>query len=195
MKSKDSAEDALYPIKYVSVDLLKENPDNARVHGPEIEELINSVRDFGFADIIKVDKNMQIIAGHGRLIAAKANGLKKVRVMILPFDEEKAKAFALVDNKTSDDSTWDVEKHDRQIEELKALGWNMGAFGFELPDFGDFAPAPVTDEPVVDDPTPAPKPKARESMNVIAYCNDEEQRDKVLAFLIENDIPGQLLGN
>lgn len=197
MKSKDSAEDAPYPIKYVSIDLLKENPDNARVHGPEIEELINSIRDFGFADIIKVDKNMRIIAGHGRLIAAKANGIKKVQVMILPFDANKAKAFALVDNKTSDDSTWDVEKHDRQIEELKNLGWDMGAFGFELPDFGNFAPAPAPalDEPVIDDPTPAPKPKARESMNVIAYCNDEEQRDKVLAFLIENDIAGQVLGS
>ena len=182
-------------LKYVPVDSLKENPENARIHGSEIEELINSVDRFGFADVIKVDKNMTIIAGHGRLQAAKANGMKEVPIIVLPFTKEEAKAFALVDNKTSDDSTWDVEKHDTQIEELKALGWDMGAFGFELPDFGDFAPAPVTDEPVVDDPTPAPKPKARESMNVIAYCNDEEQRDKVLAFLIENDIPGQLLGN
>ena len=195
MKSKDSAEDAPYPIKYVSIDLLKENPDNARVHGSEIEELINSVRDFGFADIIKVDKNMQIIAGHGRLIAAKANGIKKVQVMILPFDADKAKAFALVDNKTSDDSTWDMDKKDEQINYLKGIGWEMGNFGFTMPDFGDFAPKVPEVEVEIPDPEPQPVTPARESFNVIAYCTDEEMRDKVLTFLLTNDIPGQVLGS
>lgn len=182
-------------LKYVPIDKLKENPDNARVHGSEIEELVNSVDRFGFADVIKVDKTYTIIAGHGRLIAAKRNGMTEVPVIVLPFDADEAKAFALIDNSTSDASTWDMDKRDEQIDYLKNLGWEMGNFGFTMPDFGDFGPTVPDTEVDIGDPVPAEKPKARESFNVIAYCNDEATRDQVLAFLIENDIPGQILGS
>lgn len=181
-------------LKYVPIDSLKENPDNAREHGSEIEELVNSVDRFGFADVIKVDKSMTIIAGHGRLIAAKRNGLTEVPVIVLPFNKEEAKAFALIDNKTSDDSTWIMDRYDKQVKELRGLGWDMGSFGFTLPDFGDFSPkVPEMEQPEPE--LPKQQPKARDSFNVIAYCNDEETRDKVLAFLIENDIAGQVLGS
>ncbi len=184
-------------LKYVPVDKLKENPDNARVHGSEIENLVNSVDRFGFADVIKVDKNFKIIAGHGRLMAAKANGLTEVPVIVLPFDEEESKAFALIDNSTSDSSTWDMDKRDEQINYLKGMGWEMGNFGFTMPDFGDFLPNMPEKELEIDLPDPVPQPAtpARESFNVIAYCTDEEMRDKVLTFLLTNDIPGQVLGN
>ena len=184
-------------LKYVPVDKLKENPDNARVHGSEIENLVNSVDRFGFADVIKVDKNYKIIAGHGRLMAAKANGMTEVPVIVLPFDEDESKAFALIDNSTSDSSTWDMDKRDEQIDYLKGLGWEMGNFGFEMPDFGDFLPKMPEKELEVELPDPEPQPvtPARESFNVIAYCTDEEMRDQVLAFLLTNNIPGQVLGN
>lgn len=183
-------------LKYVPIESLKENPENARDHGSEIEELVNSVDRFGFADVIKVDKTMTIIAGHGRLIAAKRNGLKEVPVIVLPFNKEEAKAFALIDNKTSDDSTWIMDRYDQQVQELKDLGWDMGSFGFTLPEFGDFGPA-VPEDDTGDDIPPAPGPAAdvRDTYNVIVYCNDEETRDKVLAFLIENNIAGQALGS
>ena len=181
-------------LKYVPIDSLKENPDNAREHGSEIEELVNSVDRFGFAGVIKVDKSMTIISGHGRLIAARRNGMKEVPVIVLPFNKEEAKAFALVDNKTSDDSTWIMDRYDRQVQELKDLGWDMGSFGFTLPDFGDFAPKIPDDEQPVPEMPKAGKAKSQ-TFNVIAYCNTEEDRDAVLAFLIERNIAGQILGS
>ena len=175
-------------LKYVPIDSLKENPDNAREHGSEIEELVNSVDRFGFADVIKVDKSMTIIAGHGRLIAARRNGMKEVPVIVLPFDKEEAKAFALVDNKTSDDSTWIMDRYDKQVQELKDLGWDMGSFGFELPDFGEFLPG-VDETPVAQDPPQTrPEPVSAESFGVIAYCTDENQRSDLLAYLMEAGI-------
>lgn len=181
-------------LKYVPIDSLKENPDNAREHGSEIEELVQSIDRFGFAGEIKVDKDMNIIAGHGRLIAAKRNGMKEVPVMVLPFNKEEAKAFALIDNKTSDDSSWIMDRYNKHVQELRDLGWDMGSFGFTLPDFGDFAPE-IPGEEQPEPELPRQQPKARDSFNVIAYCNDEETRDKVLAFLIENNIAGQVLGS
>ena len=183
-----------YDLVY-TIDELKENPDNARDHGSEIEELVNSVDRFGFADVIKVDKNMTIIAGHGRLIAAKRNGMKEVPVIVLPFNKEESKAFALIDNKTSDDSTWIMDRYDRQVQELTSQGWDMGSFGFTLPDFGDFAPEQpevmLPEQPQIAD---TPEQPQRENYNVMVYCSDKATRDKVLAFLLENDIPGQVLG-
>lgn len=175
-------------LKYVPIDSLKENPDNAREHGSEIEELVNSVDRFGFADVIKVDKSMTIIAGHGRLIAAKRNGLTEVPVIVLPFNKEESKAFALIDNKTSDDSTWIMDRYDKQVQELKDLGWDMGSFGFELPDFGEFLPE-VDEAPAAQDPPQArPEPVSAESFEVIAYCTDENQRSDLLAYLMEAGI-------
>ncbi len=181
-------------LKYVPIDSLKENPENAREHGTEIEELVNSVDRFGFADVIKVDKKMRIIAGHGRLIAAKRNGMKEVPIIVLPFDAEESKAFALIDNKTSDDSTWIMDRYDKQVQDLQSLGWDMGSFGFTLPDFGDFTPGLPDDGEPEEEDVPAPQPRQRETYNVIAYCSSQEERDKVLAFLLQNDIAGQALG-
>lgn len=181
-------------LKYVPIDSLKENPDNAREHGSEIEQLVNSVDRFGFADVIKVDKNMRIIAGHGRLIAAKRNGMKEVPVIILPFNAEESKAFALIDNSTSDSSSWIMDRYDAQVKELSNLGWDMGSFGFTLPDFGDFAPEIPEDEQPIPEMPKAGKTKTQ-SFNVVAYCNTEEDRDAVLAFLIERNIAGQILGS
>ena len=176
-------------LKYVPVDSLRENPDNAREHGSEIEELVNSVDRFGFADVIKVDKSMTIIAGHGRLIAAKRNGLTEVPVIVLPFNKEESKAFALIDNKTSDDSTWIMDRYDRQVKELKDLGWDMGSFGFELPDFGEFLPNVDDDMPEVPDtPRDSTGPASAGSFGVIAYCTDEDQRSDLLAYLMEAGI-------
>ena len=180
-------------LKYVPIDSLKENPDNARDHGSEIEELVQSIDRFGFADVIKVDKSMTIIAGHGRLIAAKKNGLKEVPVIILPFNKEEAKAFALIDNKTSDDSTWIWERYDKQVKDLTDLGWDMESFGFVLPEFEDLTPA--ADEGPVEIPEPparTPKTDSKGSLNVMVYCRDQDDKDKVVAFLLENEIPCQV---
>jgi site-specific DNA-methyltransferase (adenine-specific) len=180
-------------LKYVPIDSLKENPDNARDHGSEIEELVQSIDRFGFAGVIKVDKSMTIISGHGRLIAAKKNGLKEVPVIILPFNKEEAKAFALIDNKTSDDSTWIWERYDKQVKDLTDLGWDMESFGFVLPEFEDLTPA--ADEGSVEIPEPparTPKTDSKGSLNVMVYCRDQDDKDKVVAFLLENEIPCQV---
>ena len=179
-------------IRYVPLDSLKENPENARVHGSETYIVENSIDRFGFVNPIKVTKDMMIISGHGRLKAARDAGLTEVPVVVLPFDEEEAKAFALVDNASSDASTWNLEKREEQIAELEGLGWEMGDYGFALPEFEDWTDA---GDEAADGQTgdiSAPPAETRATFNVMVFCKDKEEQDKVLAYIIKNNIAGQI---
>lgn len=178
-------------IRYVPLNTLKENPENARLHGSEIEFIVNSIEKFGFASPILVDKKNVIIAGHGRLQAARKVGLEKVPVIRLPFDSEESKAYGLIDNALTDLSTWDMDKYDAQLAELGDLGWEMDEFGFMLPDFNDEPEDGIQLDPVEE--APVTPPAAKESFNVMVFCKNKEEQDKVLAFILKNNIAGQMM--
>lgn len=182
-------------IRYVPLNTLKENPENARAHGSEIEFIVNSIEKFGFASPILVDAKNMIIAGHGRLQAARKAGLEKVPVIRLPFNSEESKAYGLIDNALTDLSTWDLERYDAQLEELGIAGWDMGDFGFALPEFDEFGPDAGEEEAGQpgEDEAPAPGVK-KESYNVLVFCKDKEEQDMVLAYILKNNIAGQIVG-
>lgn len=95
---------------------------NAKKHSKkQIQQVANSIKEFGFNQPIVVDKNNVVIVGHGRLEAAKLLGLSDVPVITVDLSEEKAKAYRLADNKLNE-SEWDM---DLAIEELKGLSSDM----------------------------------------------------------------------
>lgn len=103
------------------------NPrDNSKAVGPVME----SFKKFGFIKPIIVDKNMLIIAGHTRYIAAYQLGLEYVPVIVSDMDEEQAKMFRIADNKLAEKSEFD---EDQLIEELRAMKvpQEMQSFFFE----------------------------------------------------------------
>lgn len=96
---------------------------NARKHSSEqINKIAKSIRNFGFNAPILIGPDSDIIAGHGRLLAAKQLGLSEVPVIIIAhLDEAERKAYILADNRLAELSEWDDELLRGEIESLRAL--------------------------------------------------------------------------
>ena len=119
-------------ITYLAPEELIPYEYNPRTHESEVEYLKNSIQEFGFRNPILVDSGLVIIAGHGRRLAAMGLGLKRVPVIICDdLTEEQTKALRLADNKLSDISGNDWDMLNKELAELKDLGWDMERFAFE----------------------------------------------------------------
>lgn len=108
---------------------LREYENNPRNNEAAVEAVANSIKEFGFKVPIIVTKDYVIIAGHTRYKASHRLGLQEVPCIVADdLSEEQIKAFRLVDNKTSELATWDLEKLE---EELAELNLDMSIFGFD----------------------------------------------------------------
>ena len=110
-------------MRFVSnyqVNKLKPFPGNPRKHDTDVEHLVKSIEHFGWTNPVLVqEKTNRIIAGHGRLEAAKAAGIKQVPVIFLEMTDRDADAYTIADNKLAELSTWDQEKLTAMLAELK----------------------------------------------------------------------------
>ena len=118
-------------IEYVDIQSIKPYERNAKKHPEEqVEQIAKSIREFGFRQPIVVDKDGIIIIGHGRTLAAKKLGIKKVPVVRAEdLTEEQVKALRLIDNKTNE-SDWDFELLDVELDSISDL--DMQEFGFDM---------------------------------------------------------------
>jgi DNA modification methylase len=116
----------------IAIDKIFPYEKNAKKHPKkQIEQVAESIREFGFNQPIVVDKNNVIIVGHGRLEAAKLLDMKEVPVLMVDLTEEQASAYRLADNKLNE-SEWDMKL---VIEELKGLSepmLDLTGFGRDL---------------------------------------------------------------
>jgi DNA modification methylase len=117
----------------VNIDLLVPYARNARTHSKEqVLQLRSSLREFGFANPIIVDKDLNIIAGHGRVLAAKAEGLPEIPcVFVEHLTEAQKKAYILADNRLALSAGWDEELLALEFAELKDLGFDLELTGFD----------------------------------------------------------------
>lgn len=120
-------------LQLVSVDKLVPYVNNARTHSPEqINKLRSSLREFGFINPIIIDGDYGIIAGHGRLIAAKEEGFEKVPcVFASHLSEAQKKAYIIADNRMALDAGWDEELLRVELEALEDLEFDLGLTGFD----------------------------------------------------------------
>ena len=120
-------------LKLVDIDKLVPYARNARTHSPEqIKQIQASIREFGFVNPVLIDGKFNIIAGHGRILAAKAEGLEAVPcVLVEHLTEAQKKAYILADNKLALNAGWDMEMLKIEIEELKGLDFDIGLIGFD----------------------------------------------------------------
>jgi DNA modification methylase len=110
-------------IKWVSPDALKTNPRNARTHSKkQIRQIADSIRAFGFVVPLLIDENGMLVAGHGRLEAAKLLALGEVPVIVLDgLSEAKKRALLLADNKIAANAGWNREILAVELPELAEL--------------------------------------------------------------------------
>lgn len=120
-------------ITQVSITDLIPYEKNNRDHSEEqIDRIANSISEFGFNLPILADEKNIILAGHGRLLAAKKLGLEKVPVFFRTgLTEAKKKAYRILDNKLQEDSEWNLEALESEIAELEELDFPLEAWGLE----------------------------------------------------------------
>ena len=107
--------------------------NNARTHSDEqIAKLRSSIREFGFVNPVLIDGNKNIIAGHGRVEAAKREGIGEVPcVFVEHLTDAQKRAYILADNKLAELAGWDIELLQMELLDLEA-NFDMTDFGFEI---------------------------------------------------------------
>lgn len=119
-------------VKKVAVSKLNPWQGNPRVHAAELALLVKSVEHYGWTNPILAQTGTdRIIAGHGRLEAAKALGIKEVPVIYLDLADRDADAYTIADNRLSELSTWDKTLLKDILEDLDDGGFDLDLTGFD----------------------------------------------------------------
>lgn len=126
-------------MKLVPVEKLVPYVNNARTHSPEqINKLRSSLREFGFVNPVIIDSDYGIIAGHGRVMAAKEEGIGEVPCVFADYlTEAQKKAYILADNRMAMDAGWDEELLRLEIEALQGEDYDIGLTGFDEKDIAE----------------------------------------------------------
>jgi DNA modification methylase len=121
--SKDPTSSNQLSVVYSPIEDVVPDPRNARTHSRrQIEQIAASIREFGFANPLLIDPQGTIIAGHGRLLAAKAIGMEEVPTITLHgLDDVQRRALRLADNKIALNASWDVEILKLELSELATM--------------------------------------------------------------------------
>lgn len=140
-------------IDYIEPEKLIPYEYNARKHQSEIDYLCNLIKMVGFPDAkaIEVDKNMVIINGHGRRLAAMKLGMEKVPYLVRDLPEEVARAYRIADNKISDLSGWDYDLLQMEYTDLKELDIPLDDLGFQDMGFTETFEDDDTETVVIED--------------------------------------------
>jgi DNA modification methylase len=121
-------------IEYLPVRELRPHPNNARTHSTkQIRQIAKSIEQFGFCNPVLIDDSKQIIAGHGRVQAAKLLGIDAVPTCRLShLSEADKRAYVLADNKLAEKAGWDRELLAIELQGLIELDVNIELTGFEM---------------------------------------------------------------
>jgi ParB-like chromosome segregation protein Spo0J len=132
--SSDAAPPPPLAITHCPVGALRPDPRNARTHPKQqINQIVASIRQFGFVNPILADPDGRIIAGHGRLMAAKAMGLADVPTIYIPgLSETQKRALRIADNKIALGAGWDLDVLKMELAELGTLDldFDLSVTGF-----------------------------------------------------------------
>lgn len=126
-------------MQLVNISKLIPYVNNARTHSPDqINKLRSSLREFGFINPIIIDRDYNVIAGHGRILAAKEEGIEEVPCVFADhLTEAQKKAYIIADNRMAMDAGWDEELLRVEIEALQAEDFNTLLTGFDEKELAD----------------------------------------------------------
>ena len=126
-------------FQLVDINKLVPYANNARTHNKEqILKLRSSLREFGFVNPVIIDREYNVLAGHGRIMAAKEEGITEVPCVYADhLTEAQKKAYILADNRMALDAGWDEELLAVEMEELQNLGFDLGLTGFDESEIAD----------------------------------------------------------
>src|SRR5687768_16778844 len=119
-------------LEFWPIDRLVPSPRNARTHSDaQVAEIASSIRTFGFTNPILAGEDGDVIAGHGRLAAARKLGLADVPVIPLTgLTELQRRQLVLADNRIALNAGWDLDMLHVELKDLSALGADLSVLGF-----------------------------------------------------------------
>src|SRR5437660_8751555 len=141
-------------VVYRQIDQLTPDPANPRRHSKkQIRQIGDSIKTFGFNVPVLVDADLNVRAGHGRLLACRLLGITEVPTLCLDhLTPAQARAFAIADNRLTEIATWDDRLLAEQLKDLSLLGldFSLEVTGFEVAEI-DLRIASLDDMPERDD--------------------------------------------
>jgi hypothetical protein len=152
--------------------------NNSRTHSDtQVAQIAASIKEFGWTNPILVDGTNGIIAGHGRLLAARKLGYKEVPTIELAgLSENQKKAYIIADNKLALNAGWDNELLKIELKELLSEGFAMDILGFDQSELDDlFGVTPVDEENIYTQKVDVPTYEPSEKKPAIEDLYDDEK--------------------
>lgn len=161
-------------IEMLAVSELKPYSKNARTHSKaQVEQIAASIREFGWTNPVLIKDDLTIIAGHGRVMAAKSMGQTEVPCIRLShLTDTQARAYVIADNKLAIEAGWDDETLGAELTGLLEDSFNVGLLGFsqsEIDALTGKAEAAAPDEGI----------DYQEKFSVLVECDDETHQATV----------------
>lgn len=164
-------------VQHWEIDRLIPYAKNSRTHSPEqIAQIAASIKEWGFTSPILIDETGSILAGHGRLAAARKLALDTVPVMVAEgWTDAQKRAYVIADNKLALNAGWDNEMLKVEIGELGDLNFDLELLGFD-----EIELATLFDEnPDEDQEKDLKEESYNEVFNIIIECKDESEQEKI----------------
>ena len=176
-------------IREVEISELKPYENNAKCHGEkQIELICKSIKEFGFISPCLIDRDLNIIAGHGRIAAAKKLKMKTVPCLFVEgLTEEQRKAYILADNKLTELGDWDEVIVENELSALIAAGFDVCLTGFDYGGDKKEIAAGIDESMAADTGIP------ESHMYIYAFSVFGKEAEKVLMGKIPQDVADALL--
>jgi ParB-like chromosome segregation protein Spo0J len=160
-------------LEYIAIGDLKPYEANSRTHSAEqVQQIARSIEEFGFTNPVLIDQDNGIIAGHGRVEAAKQVSMDLIPCIRLShLSEAQKRAYVIADNKLALNAGWDDATLRSEIEALQDLEFDISLLGFDDIELGKMFDEP--EEPQLKDE------QYSEVFNIIVECKDEDEQEKI----------------
>jgi ParB-like chromosome segregation protein Spo0J len=171
---KPAAKPDRLAIEYVSVDSLIPYVNNARTHSPEqVAQISASIKEFGFTNPVLIDGENGLIAGHGRVMAARKLGMKEVpSIQLSHLTEVQKRAYILSDNKLALNAGWDDDLLAAEMTALADMDFDMALIGF----CEDEIEKILADEHPAQTPISGGGIEYQEKFSILVECSGEQDQ-------------------
>ena len=162
---------------------------NSRTHSDaQVAQIAASIKEFGWTNPILIDGDNTIIAGHGRLLAARKLGMEEVPAIVLDhLSKAQQRALVIADNQLALNAGWDIQLLKAEIEDLNLEGFDLELLGFDDKFLNAMFDEKIPETEVADEQS------VDAVFEVAVTCKNEEEQERVFEMLTTEGFPCRIL--